>query len=184
MTIYLWKKGFVESISTRYVPLNMGMPPACKVCMPYIFDGYTINWNNLQIHPGGTTTDHTTTITFVSIHNGSTIIPSEGHLLYLTVLQKQISPIYVWNVIFRYWISKWFSYNDSVNKSIILNQLMLTIICTNHSLNTIIWSVLKIYNFVLHIICLFVWYLLLFHTPVFIFIGVKIPYLHMYIRNQ
>ena len=28
---------------TRYVPRNMGMPPACKVYMPYIFHAYTIN---------------------------------------------------------------------------------------------------------------------------------------------
>ena len=35
---------------TRYVPRNMGMPPACKVCMSYIFHAYTINKSNLQIH--------------------------------------------------------------------------------------------------------------------------------------
>ena len=30
-------------LKTRYVPRNMGMPPACKVCMSYIFHAYTIN---------------------------------------------------------------------------------------------------------------------------------------------
>ena len=26
----------------------MGMPPACKVCMPYIFHAYTINKSNVS----------------------------------------------------------------------------------------------------------------------------------------
>ena len=32
-----------HELKTRYVPRNMGMPPACKVYMPYIFHAYTIN---------------------------------------------------------------------------------------------------------------------------------------------
>ena len=31
-----WHSG-VGQHQTRYVPRNMGMPPACKVCMSYIF---------------------------------------------------------------------------------------------------------------------------------------------------
>ena len=33
----------LKHFGTRYVPRNMGMPPACKVCMSYIFHAYTIN---------------------------------------------------------------------------------------------------------------------------------------------
>ena len=37
-----------HQIKTRYVPRNMGMPPACKVCMSYIFHAYTINKSNVS----------------------------------------------------------------------------------------------------------------------------------------
>ena len=39
---------YVQLNTTRYVPRNMGMPPACKVCMSYTFHAYTINKSNVS----------------------------------------------------------------------------------------------------------------------------------------